>query len=265
MEFMASLVRDFLVPGSMTLLLLGLIAGVGMLYMRDAWPRRGRRVLTAFVVLYTILSLPVFADALAAGLDRGYGSLAAPEEANGATAIVVLSGGSETYRTAIGEINSMSGPSAFRTLETARVYRLLDEPWVVVSGGVGDPFATLSPESKPMQAALQDAGVPADRILLEPASRNTYEQAVNLAPLLAAHGIERFVLVTSSAHMWRALATFRGQGLYPIPSQSAARSIDLPARASVIIPTTAALRDSRGYLREYMALLYYWSRGWLKE
>ena len=249
----------------MPLLLSGLLAGVLLIYLGRSWAPWGRRLLLAMLILYGLMSLPIASDAIRAGLDQEYGPLTSRTAAREATAVVVLSGGSQTYRTEIGEINSMSRPTAFRTLEAARVYQLLDEPWIIVSGGIGDPRSTLSPESKPMEASLVEAGVPRERILLEPASRNTYEQALNLEPLLADHSIESFVLVTSPSHMWRARATFEALGLRVIPSVAAVHSIGEISFGNRFVPSILALEDTRGYLREYMALMFYWSRGWLTQ
>ena len=259
MERISTFVQDFL-PGSIPLLLLGLLVGVVLIYSGN-WSKCGRRILLGVLTLYGLMSLPIGSDAFRAGLERGYGSLASRAAAQGATAVVVLSGGTRTYRTESGEINSMSRPTALRTLETVRVYRLLDDPWVIVSGGIGDSRTTLSPESKPMRVALIEAGVPEERILVEPASRNTYEHAFNLESLLADYSIERFVLVTSPVHMWRARATFGARGLRSIPSVSATQ----PSSGNRFVPSDSALQATRGYLREYFALMYYWSRGWLTQ
>lgn len=255
-------VKEFLIPGSIPFLLMGLTVGVALLHKRTT-ARWGRRWLTALVAAYWIASTPLGSRMLAAGLHRGYGSLVQAEQAEGATAVVVLSGGSLTYRARGEEISVLSEPSAFRALEAARVYRLLDSPWVVVSGGIGDPDRQLNPESETMRDELVRAGVPAERILVEPASSDTREQALNLRPLLAEHGIVRFVLVTSPTHVWRALAVFEALGLHPVPSVSAWRSEGLPDRLWQVLPSTSSLFNSQSAMREYLALAYYWSRGWL--
>lgn len=261
---MVEFVKEFLIPGSIPFLLMGLTVGLALLY-RKATRRWGRRWLTALVGAYWLASTPLGSRILAGGLDRGYGSLVQAEQAEGATAVVVLSGGSLTYRARGEEINVLSGPSAFRALEAARVYRLLNGPWVVVSGGIGDPDRQLTPESETMRDELVRAGVPAERILVEPTSSDTRQQALNLTPLLAEHGIVRFVLVTSPAHMWRALTAFRAVGLHPVPSVSAWRSEGLPDHLWQILPSTSSLFDSQSAMREYLALVYYWSRGWLED
>ena len=60
----------------------------------------------------------------------------------------------------------------------------------------------------------------------------------------------------------RALAAFRGAGLEPIPSVSAARSEAEPAPALGIVPNPGSLQASTNVLREVLALAYYGVRGW---
>lgn len=57
--------------------------------------------------------------------------------------------------------------------------------------------------------ALLQAGVPEDRITIEKESRTTWENAQLAKPLLEASGVRRALLVTSSFHARRALATFQ--------------------------------------------------------
>jgi uncharacterized SAM-binding protein YcdF (DUF218 family) len=52
-------------------------------------------------------------------------------------------------------------------------------------------------------------------VVLETASRNTHENAVESARIVAARGWRSLLLVTSAAHMERALGCFRKAGLAP--------------------------------------------------
>jgi uncharacterized SAM-binding protein YcdF (DUF218 family) len=60
-----------------------------------------------------------------------------------------------------------------------------------------------------MATLLSELGVPRDAILLEPSSRNTYQNAVNTRAILEVQGIDRVLLVTSAFHMRRAVAAFQ--------------------------------------------------------
>ena len=57
--------------------------------------------------------------------------------------------------------------------------------------------------------ALLSRGVPDDRITIERESKSTLENANFAKPLLEAAGVRRVLLVTSSFHARRALATFQ--------------------------------------------------------
>lgn len=57
---------------------------------------------------------------------------------------------------------------------------------------------------------------------LEEASTDTYESAMQLAPVLSKRAAKNVILVTDETHMLRAAATFRGRGIdvIPIPAVS---------------------------------------------
>ena len=253
--------EDFLIPGSFWFLFWGLSAGLVLLYWGGWAVRWARRWLTILVGLYWFLSMPLASNWLEAGLLRGYGSLTDAEEAHNATAVVILAGGGRTFSAKGKVFTVLSGASAYRVAEGARVYGLLENPWVVVSGVMEDRGDQLTPYEA-MREELIRASVPAERVLLESTSLSTYEQAIYSAPLLRKHRIERFVLVTSPTHMGRAMATFEARGLHPVPSISADLE-EMTQNRWPVLPSTAALGASRWAIREYLALAYYWSRGWL--
>jgi uncharacterized SAM-binding protein YcdF (DUF218 family) len=163
----------------------------------------------------------------------------------------------------VGEIHSLSRETASRVLEAARLYRLLDRPTVIASGGE-ETVGRGAPESRAMAHELQGLGVPENRILQDPGSQDTHEQALEMVGFLSDRGLERFVLVTSAEHMTRALGAFREVGLDPVPSSpSADPEDDSASMGARWWPQESSLEVSRTALREYLALLYYWARGWL--
>ncbi len=263
MEEAAGFVKEFLLPGSLSFLLMGLTLGVVALFGGSRAKAWGRGWLTALAAGYWLMSTPLVAGGLEAALGREYAPIVGPEQMEGAGAIVVLGGGSVTHRAPGGEIPLLSDSSALRVIEAARLYRLMDEPWVVASGGGEETRQGGSTESQAMRLALMALGVPAERILVESASRNTRDQALQVGPILQAHGVECFVLVTSPTHMPRALGAFRAVGLEPIPAVSAQHSEALPLPTFPLQPDLEALEASKVAVREFIALGYYRLRGWL--
>ena len=62
METIATIVKNFLIPGSTSFLLLGLLIGVVFVYLGRNWSQWGRRLLLAMLVLYSVMSLPIASE-----------------------------------------------------------------------------------------------------------------------------------------------------------------------------------------------------------
>jgi uncharacterized SAM-binding protein YcdF (DUF218 family) len=206
---------------------------------------------------YWIASTPVTAEVLVRALTPDYRVHSAVDAAN-ATAIVVLSGGMQEYTSRGVKLRQGSREHSLRALEAARVYHLLDAPWVIVTGALpGTPG-----EGAYMGISLKALGVPIDRIVTEGTSRNTQEHTVHVPPLLAARGVDRFVLVTSRQHMARALAAFRRAGFDPVPSNPEAFGGDA-GMLKKFLPSDSALDATTGMVYDVFARLYYRMRGWV--
>ena len=263
MDIAIELIKEMLIPGSTAFLLLGLILGVILLFIGWRTEKWGRRWLLFLSILYVLLSIPIAASLLERGLSVGYEPISSAVEYADVDAIVILGGGGASFRAGELEVNSLSETSALRAMEGARLYQMLDDPIVIVSGGTNPRSGLLTPESEPMRDALAALGVPSQRILLESDSANTHDQALNVPPMLIAAGSERFILVTSPTHMRRAYFSFLEQGVEPIPAISAPRSETSSFSSNSVVPDLGALAVSQSALREWMGLIYYTLRGWI--
>ena len=237
-----------------------MVASVGtlLLYRKKDHGRAGRRLLTALVLCYWILSTPAAAVLLIRALSPEYPAVQTPADARGATAIVVLGGGMKRYRSRGVALTAGSREQSLRVLEAARVFHVLAHPWVIVSGSVGSVGAT---ETDDMRNTLTRLGVSADRLVEERKSRNTFDHTRYIPPLLAERGVKQFVLVTSRQHMARSLGAFRTAGYDPVPTSPEFFVFD-EGTLSNVIPSNAALEASTSMLYDVFALLYYRARGW---
>jgi len=263
MDGIVLLFKSYLLPGSTSLLLIGLMIGVGLLLAGERGRRWGRAWLIGLLAGYWVLATPAFASSLEGWLSRGYAPITVAEQAAGAQAIVVLSGGSASVEAPAGRVESLSEATAVRLLEGVRLYRLLDEPWVVLSGGPPGDNAAATPEAVAMQRELVRLGVPPERILVEMGSEDTHAQAQQIKPLLVSQGVDEFVLVTSGWHLRRSMGAFLQQGMTPIPSAAKGRSLGAEEAGLPFLPSEAALARSRILARELSALVYYRLRGWI--
>src|SRR4051812_44260018 len=82
-------------------------------------------------------------------------------------------------------------------------------PLLVLSGGGSGP----TPEAELMRQAAISHGVPPTALLIDPVSRNTFENARETARLLSGRGLSSVVLVSDRAHLPRAALLFRLAGL----------------------------------------------------
>lgn len=253
--------KAYLLPGSLSFLLLSGTAFAALIFAGDRWRNIGRWGLVSLVIMYWLLSLPFVSSALVWGLAHDYQGLQTAAEAEDSQAIIVLGGGTATYEASGARLSTLSDASALRALEGERLYRLLDPKWVVVSGGPSRP--TAEAESAVLKRAMVELGIPGDRILEESDSGNTYEQAVFLRRLLEPRHIQRFVLVTSGVHMARAMGVFRHAGLDPVPSPAQEMSDPGGEERARVLPSLDSLHTSQAALREILGLIYYAVRGWL--
>jgi uncharacterized SAM-binding protein YcdF (DUF218 family) len=122
----------------------------------------------------------------------------------------------------------------------------------------GGTAAILSPrgaEADVAESYFRRMGVDMRRLVLEKKSRNTYENAAFSAQLLGEAKKSRWLLVTSAAHMPRAMATFEKAGwnvtAYPVDYQSARTPITLDYSLD------SAPWDWAVWLRESTGLLIY--------
>lgn len=256
METIAQIIKDYLIPGSISFLLLGVAGGLLLLAFRRT-RRWGRNWLILLFCLYYVSSTPAAARGLEALISDVYDPIQSEPDARGATAIVILGGGGVTYKADGREFNTLSEASVLRLMEGVRLYNLLKPDWLLVSGGTNPRVGVLTAESVVMQEAAVQMGVPLERILIEQRSDNTYEQALNLRPILDDQNVQRYLLVTSPTHMRRALATFRAQGMTPIPSPSQQHRDGFFQGGFWALPDDAMLRASYLVYRELLALAQY--------
>jgi uncharacterized SAM-binding protein YcdF (DUF218 family) len=260
MPLIVDFVKMRLQPGSISAIMFVLTVGVVLLYAKPRW---GRVWLTLATLGYWLLTTPLGAGLLARTVATAHAPIHTSAAAGGATAIVMLGGGSINVQAEGRQLTSVSRPSALRAIETARVYHVLGDPLVIVSGGVTDTVPGGAPESDAYQTAVQALGVPADRVVSESESHNTLEEAIVLKRMLRERHIDHFVLVTSPLHMRRSLAVFASQGLYPVPSPA---PLDAKRRADPfpLFPNNGALEIGNDAVYEWCALAYYWANGWTR-
>ena len=254
---------NWFLPGTVFFLMGAVAVGAAMLYGGERLRRAGRLWLTLIAIFYIIASTRLGANLLLAPLRHHTSYLTDAAAAQGASGVVLLNPGADSYRARGQLLSSMAQESALRVIEAARVYRLLGDPVVIVVGGVIEQTDRPSLGSI-MAKGLVELGVPPGRIVIEPNSRNTRQHVENLKPYLERHNVRRFVLVTSPTHMRRSIAVFRAAG-FDFVTSAAADDSDLsgPGSDHILWPDRENLDRVVYGGHEYLGLLYYWWNDWI--
>lgn len=108
-----------------------------------------------------------------------------------ADAIVAVSGGKTSYRTA----------------EAIKLYKNGWSDKLIFSGAAQDEYSPSNAEVMRTQAIK--AGVPAEAITIEPAARTTHQNAGNAETLFEQYDINQIIVVTSPYHQRRAGLEFQ--------------------------------------------------------
>jgi len=168
-------------------------------------------------------------------------------------AIVVLGGGLLLGAPEYGGLPQPAAYTAARLRYGVWLARQSNLP-VAFTGGVGwaaDGMQPLSEADVAGHVALQDYGFKLR--WLETASRDTWENAHLLAPLLLKDGVQRIALVTDAWHMPRSVAAFERAGFIVTPAPMGfAQPIESPLLQW--LPSAQGLQISRQVLRECLGL-----------
>jgi uncharacterized SAM-binding protein YcdF (DUF218 family) len=169
--------------------------------------------------------------------------------------IVVLGGGHRSDPS-LPANSQISAAALGRVVEGVRLHKAIPGSTLLLSGGaVFDPV----PEAEVMAQVAVLLGVKPGDIMLESDSRDTADQAEFIAKML---GKEKFILVTSAAHMVRSMALFRRRDLQPIPAPTDFRASNTPSSGpDKFFPGAGFLGQTQVALHEYLGLVWAWLRG----
>jgi uncharacterized SAM-binding protein YcdF (DUF218 family) len=237
-------------------ILLGLAAFVLSFFHSRRFARLA--ILAAVGVLWASAT-PLVASLLTGWLERDY----PPTSLNTAPSMevaVVLGGGISQPRLAETEL----GPAGDRVFQAYLLWRTGKAGIIVVSGGNSSWDAIRPSEASLAARTMVAMGVPAEAIITETESVNTRQNALNVARVWNEQEWQSGYLVTSAAHMPRALAAFRMAGLDLEPWPADYKGGD-PVISNVldVLPDAGALELTTAAIKEFLGITIYRLRGWL--
>ncbi|PZX49355.1 YdcF family protein [Algoriphagus chordae] len=131
---------------------------------------------------------------------------------------IVLTGVTNLSKTAYDRTFFNKG--ADRITHALQLYREGKIKKILITGGQGLNPVNPQSEAEVLQRFLLMTGVPAEDVMIEDQSKNTYENALFTKAFLAEKGIDvnqEFILITSAFHMKRSQGCFDKVGLQTLP------------------------------------------------
>ncbi len=252
MFFVASKIFWFILQPS-TLLALAFLFGLVRLYALDF--EHARKWLTGVAVGMLVLGFSPLSEFLIAPLENRF---TRPRLDDGAAiAGIIILGGAEDSRS--GDPQSLMGlnEAGERVTEGVALARRFATAKVVYSGGSGDLFYVKAAEAALAGKLLEALGLEKSRLVLEPVSRNTAENATMVRAMVTPKPGERWLLVTSAWHMPRAIGCFRVVGFDVEPWPVDYRTVRAFDISNILLHMPDGLRRVDFAAREYLGLLVY--------
>lgn len=186
----------------------------------------------------------------------------APSPLPAVDAVIVLTGMVNLRKSSDQYIEFNEGVD--RILAGIRLMKAGQGKVLIITGGSGDIYDQTRREAIFLREFAIDFGVPAKKILIDPESRNTYENAVYTKTLMEQHGLSSSVLVTSATHLARAMGCFHKIGVHPTPYPVDFRSqAEFHFNLLDLIPGEGSLLTTSIVLHEYLGMLSYKLAGYI--
>lgn len=254
MLYVSKIASVFITPLGICLgvLILGILLAAA--HLRQA----GLGLVVLGIAMLWIAAMPVTARLLLGGLEELYPPVAMSNTPSADAAIVLggAVGGPVSPRQTV-EL----GEASDRVYHAFELFRAQKVRTILISGGNLPWSAVTEPEAESIRKLLRSWGVPDEAIITAGTSRTTAENAREVAALWPSLGFNSALLVTSAAHMPRALASFRKAGVPVTPSSTDIRMVDDPLNLLDVLPKADALGATSEAVKERIGYFVYWARG----
>lgn len=194
--------------------LIGLMGALGIAAILLRWRKLGAGLLMCSALVLTVGGWSPIGPALLLVLEDRFPP---PQLAEPIAGIVMLGGAIDAHITAERGQSTLN-EAGERVTAMAALSRRFPQARLLLSGGASHVLTTQpATESAVARDLLVDLGVAPSRIEMEERSRDTCENARESQRIVEPQSGEQWLLVTSAAHMPRAVACFRAVGFPVIP------------------------------------------------
>lgn len=253
--FAVSKLVGWLLLPSNALVVLGLF---GVLLLGTRFARLGRRLAAISLVLLAIAGFSPLGNLLILPLEERFPPWNA---ARGAPDGIIVLGGAISAEVSAARGVTALNEAAERMTAVADLARRFPSVPIIFTGGNDNLLFPGAAEADFVPRLFESFGVMRDRIRLENRSRNTAENAAFTKALIDPRPNERWLLVTSAAHMPRAIGAFRHAGFFVEAYPVDWRTLGSEDWHSPFNTLSAGLARTDAALHEWFGLIAYWLAG----
>jgi len=234
----------------------------GVVLWLVGWRRSGRALAICGVLALLLFGYGPAGNVLMLGLSERFPAWHA--DGRDPDGIIVLGGAIEAARAQARNETELNS-AAERVLAMLQLARRFPKARIIYSGGSANLFPPYVAEAPFVERLLEEFGVARDRIVIEGASRTTFENATRVRDLVQPQPGQHWLLVTSAWHMPRSIGVFRTVGFdveaYPVDWRTRGwRDAFKPfPRLSM------GLAQSDTAMHEWAGLIGYWWSGRIDE
>ncbi len=176
---------------------------------------------------------------------------------------VVLGGGFVSYNESLPD-RVIFNESANRLTESLELFYSHKIKKLIISGGAGGIGRIKNIESIHAATFLNEIHFPDSALIIESASKNTYENGVNVKHLLDSLGYTgKVLLITSAIHIPRALAVFKKQNIQAVAYPADYEQKPKLEYLDYFLPGVRNLNDWQLIFKEWVGYMVYWIKGYI--
>lgn len=249
--YLSKLIWFLISPDGMLVILLGLCAATYF----AGWSRVFRLFAGVFCLVVLGISFIPVGSYLSAPLEKRFS--ANPQLPDSIDGIIVLGGSTETVQSAYWD-QLEQNRTGERLIYFAHLARQYPQAQLVFTGGNGRLDRDRPSEADILINRLDVLGFDSARVVFEPDSRNTHENAVFSKRLINPKPEENWIMITSATHMPRSVGVFCKATWsvipFPVDHQTSPQNFELR------FDFAEHLSELKVAMREWVGLTaYYWT------
>tara|TARA_B100000795_G_scaffold82181_1_gene59382 strand:+ start:38543 stop:39304 length:762 start_codon:yes stop_codon:yes gene_type:complete len=220
--------------------------------------KKKRFLITGLLTLYLFSNSFVF-DEIVGIWEPGMNTVSTEEKYD----LAIVLGGYSSYAPAVNQVNF--GTTADRLNCVLPLYQSGKIKRILLSGGAGNLYDFNGAEANYINEYLKSIGIKSRHVIVEPNSKNTYQNAVEAKKVIDSLDIEgKVLLITSTIHMKRSSACFQKQKIefdeYRVDGLTGERKFYFD---HLFIPNAETLFKWNIIIHEWLGLISYKIAGYI--